>query len=78
MWINQHDGGPHEANFLKLDGSKIKNIFGWKAQWNIDTAMEKTIEVYLCCHTKGNVASLIRKQTEDFCGLKKQVEEKIS
>lgn len=27
-WLNQYDGGPHEANFLKLDCSKIKNIFG--------------------------------------------------
>lgn len=27
-WINRYDGGPHEANFLKLDCSKIKNIIG--------------------------------------------------
>ena len=27
-WVNQHDGGPHEANFLKLDCSKIKKTFG--------------------------------------------------
>lgn len=23
-WVNQYDGGPHEANFLKLDCSKLK------------------------------------------------------
>ena len=28
-WINKHDGGPHEANFLKLDCSKLKTTFGW-------------------------------------------------
>ena len=28
-WINKHDGGPHEANFLKLDCSKMKKTFGW-------------------------------------------------
>lgn len=27
-WVNKHDGGPHEANFLKLDCSKLKNTFG--------------------------------------------------
>ena len=29
-WINRYDGGPHEANFLKLDCSKVKKVFGWK------------------------------------------------
>ena len=24
-WVNQYDGGPHEANFLKLDCSRIKS-----------------------------------------------------
>lgn len=27
-WINQYDGGPHEANFLKLDCSKLKKHLG--------------------------------------------------
>ena len=26
-WINKYDGGPHEANFLKLDCSKLKTTF---------------------------------------------------
>ena len=28
-WINKYDGGPHEAAFLKLDNSKIKEKFNW-------------------------------------------------
>lgn len=43
-WINRHDGGPHEANFLKLDCSKLKATFGWKPRWNLETAIEKTVE----------------------------------
>ena len=43
-WINQHDGGPHEANFLKLDCSKVKAVFGWKPRWNVEVAMEKIVE----------------------------------
>ncbi len=38
------DGGPHEANYLKLDCSKIKKRIGWSPKWNIDTAVEKTVE----------------------------------
>lgn len=43
-WINKHDGGPHEANFLKLDCSRIKSAFGWKPVWHIDEAVGKTAE----------------------------------
>ena len=42
-WINQSDGGPHEANFLKLDCSKIKKTFGWKPKWHIDDAVAQTV-----------------------------------
>ncbi|MGL5433930.1 MAG: CDP-glucose 4,6-dehydratase [Lachnospiraceae bacterium] len=43
-WVNQHDGGPHEANFLKLDCSKIKRVFGWQPRWHIEEALTKTVE----------------------------------
>ncbi len=43
-WINQYDGGPHEANFLKLDCSKIKSTFGWKPVWNVDRALDEIVE----------------------------------
>ena len=45
-WVNQYDGGPHEANFLKLDCSKMKNTFGWKPKWNVEQTMEKLVEWY--------------------------------
>ena len=43
-WINKHDGGPHEAAFLKLDNQKIKDTFGWKPRWHIDECMDKIVE----------------------------------
>lgn len=43
-WINLHDGGPHEANFLKLDCSLVKSTFGWSPVWTISQAMEKIVE----------------------------------
>ena len=43
-WINKHDGGPHEATFLKLDCSKVKSVFEWTPVWRISTAIEKTVE----------------------------------
>lgn len=66
QWINQHDGGPHEAAFLKLDCSKIKSVFGWKPCWEIDTAIEKAIEVYLSCYNDSDVMKCVRKQIEEI------------
>ncbi|MEG2769501.1 MAG: hypothetical protein RR902_01655, partial [Oscillospiraceae bacterium] len=43
-WENKFMGGPHEANMLKLDCSKLKSTFDWKPQWNIETAIEKVVE----------------------------------
>lgn len=43
-WENKFVEGPHEANFLKLDCSKLKTVFGWKPVWHVDTAIEKTVE----------------------------------
>ena len=43
-WINKHDGGPHEAAFLKLDNTKIKRVFGWQPRWHIDECISKIVE----------------------------------
>lgn len=66
QWINQYDGGPHEAGFLKLDCSKIKSVFGWKPRWNIETAIEKAIEVYLCCYHDSDVIGCVKRQIDEF------------
>ncbi|WP_367567620.1 CDP-glucose 4,6-dehydratase [Lacrimispora sp.] len=43
-WVNRFEGGPHEANFLKLDCSKIKKVFGWTPRYEVKEAVEKTVE----------------------------------
>lgn len=65
-WVNQWTGGPHEANFLKLDCSKLKNRFGWQPRWHIEQAIDKTVEwtkVYL---EGGNVPQVMDKQIREF------------
>ena len=68
-WKNVHDGGPHEANFLKLDCSKLKTTFGWKPRWNVETTMEKIVEwtkVYL---SGENVSECMDRQIDQFLTL---------
>lgn len=43
-WVAKGDGGPHEANFLKLDCSRMKKIFGWNPRWDVRIAIEKSVE----------------------------------
>lgn len=44
-WINKsQNNAPHETNFLKLDSTKIKDIFNWKPIWGIEKAVEKTVD----------------------------------
>ncbi|MDD6857066.1 MAG: CDP-glucose 4,6-dehydratase [Lachnospiraceae bacterium] len=66
-WVNKSDGGPHEANFLKLDCSKLKTVFGWKPKWNFDMAMEKTVEWSKVYVNGGDVIACMDRQIEEFC-----------
>ena len=65
-WINQHDGGPHEANFLKLDCTKLKTVFGWKPRWNVEKAMEKIVEWTRVYFEEEDIAECMDRQIEDF------------
>lgn len=65
-WIDKFDGGPHEANFLKLDCSKLKSTFGWKPHWNLDTAIEMTVEWTKCWLSVGNIRECMDKEIEKF------------
>ena len=65
-WKNVSDGGPHEANYLKLDCSKLKTTFGWRPVWNLETAMEKIVEWTLAYRDKGDLYALMCRQIEAF------------
>lgn len=65
-WIDQYDGGPHEANFLKLDCSKIKSVFGWKPHWTLGRAIDATIEWSKCWINGDDIKDCMDKQIESF------------
>lgn len=65
-WVNQAQDGPHEANFLKLDCSRVKQVFGWKPHWNVEQAVEKTVEWFKAYFAGDNVANCMERQIEEF------------
>lgn len=65
-WKNVHDGGPHEASFLKLDCSLIKSCIGWQPKWDIKTAVEKTVEWTKVYRSKGDIRACMEQQINAF------------
>lgn len=65
-WINKSVDGPHEANFLKLDCSKLKKTFGWKPRWSVEDAIEKTVEWSKVYVADGDIPACMDKQIEEF------------
>ena len=64
---------PHEANFLKLDTSLVKSVFGWKPAWHIEKAVEKTVEwtkAWLEEPSADNINAVMKKQIDEFVGMK--------
>lgn len=65
-WISQKDDGPHEANYLKLDCSKLRNTFDWRPVWNLNTAVDKVVEWSKCWITGGDIKKCMDKQICEF------------
>lgn len=65
-WETKIQNGPHEANYLKLDCSKIKAKLNWEQVWNIEKAVEKTVEFAKIYKNDKNIAKCMEKQILDF------------
>ena len=59
---------PHEANFLKLDSSKLKKTFGWKPTWHIDETIDRICEWNRVWFKDGDIPQIMDKQIFDFLG----------
>ncbi|WP_202107726.1 CDP-glucose 4,6-dehydratase [Succinivibrio dextrinosolvens] len=64
--IDQCCEGPHEANFLKLDCSKLKTAFDWSPRWNLETAVIKVVDWTKSWTSNENVRQVMVRQIEEF------------
>ncbi len=66
-WTSQtEENAPHEAGFLKLDCTKLKTAFGWRAKWNIKEAVNKTCEFSRAWLNGENVREEMDREIEAF------------
>lgn len=65
-WSVKENNGPHEANFLKLDCSKMKSVFGWQPVWNVEEAIRKIVEWTKAYYLGEDIVICMENQIQDF------------
>jgi len=65
-WQCSDSVGPHEANYLKLDCSRIKTLLKWNPRWNIDIAIEKTVQWYKAWNGRQDVVTCMNEQIAEY------------
>lgn len=66
-WNNQSEkNAPHEASFLKLDCTKLKNAFGWSPRWHIGDSVKAAVEWYKAWQNNANLNHVTDCQIEEF------------
>lgn len=66
-WENKAEANaPHEANFLKLDCSKVKTVFGWKPRWHIAECMEMVCRFSKVWLSGGDVPAEMDAEINEF------------
>ena len=77
-WVNKSEASaPYESNFLKLDCSKMKSVFGWKPRWNIEKAVQKTVEWSKAWRDEEDIKDIKNIKTVRLV-MNKQIEEFLS
>ena len=72
LWINVSEkNAPHEANFLKLDCSRIQNTFVWEPLWNISASVNKTVEWYKAYTNKKDMFEITIDQIKKYMDMRK-------
>lgn len=57
---------PHEANYLKLDCSKVKAELNWQPRWNISTALLSIVEWNKAWLNKADVREICYQQMNNY------------
>lgn len=69
-WEEKAVEGPHEANFLKLDCSRVRHVFKWEPKWDIEKAVDRTVQWYKKYFEKEDINKCMEEQIREFLNLK--------
>ncbi|NIN36338.1 MAG: hypothetical protein GTN46_04710 [Gammaproteobacteria bacterium] len=66
-WKSDHENHVHEANCLKLDSSKARELLGWQTRWSLEKALNRVIEWHQQWRSGGNMYDYCREQIAAYC-----------
>lgn len=67
QWIDKSEpNAPHEAGFLKLDCSLMKQTFGWKPGWSIKDALEQVVRYSKLYMTEGDIPEEMEEEIQRY------------
>lgn len=64
---------PHEADFLKLDCSRLKSVFGWSPRWHIGECMEQVCRFGRIWLADGDIEAEMDREIRSFLGRRDKV-----
>ena len=68
-WESKTPGSAfHEANYLKLDCSRLKSVFGWKSRWNISETVDMICEWCRVWLSGGSIQDEMNREIRLFLG----------
>lgn len=65
--IQVNHAQPHEAGLLKLDSSKAAKELSWKPVWNVEQAVEATVDWYQGVSQGADPIRLTNEQLDHYC-----------
>ena len=65
-WKSLSDNGPHEAAFLKLDSSKVRDALSWEPRWSISESLDRIVEWTDAYLSNENILDFTMKQVEEY------------
>ena len=64
--IEHNEHVPYEAHYLKLDSSMANHFLNWFPQWQLDTALLKTVEWYQAYQNEENLYDFTQQQIIEY------------
>ena len=66
--VRAEANAPHEAGYLRLDCTKIREVFGWQPRWHMDRCMEMVCRFSKVWLGGGNVPAEMDQEIGEFIG----------
>ena len=67
MWQVESENQPHEAGQLRLDSTKARSILGWLPRWDLDVALQMTLDWHEAWKAGQELSAVTDDQISKYC-----------